>query len=894
MKDTSGVPRGIFPIIFSRRWRKAVIAAAVIAVCLAALAIVSFDVTRYAPKIESTIASSTGAAFKAQGIRFKILPQPALTFTGVSVAKGDLASLSARVVRVKFSLIRLVLGRPAAASIEAVGADIIVNVGLIPDTGKGAGLTLPIRSVALTDSKVRLLGRGVPSSTISLKKAFLKEGGNGFVFGAEGGLKDGPAFDLSGGFSFDMKEASVKGGIKGFNVAPFKSRLTQMCACVPPDGVIDARFSLNYASPAVDLTVEEFLFATRGFSVKVGLNFSGDKDLAGRFKAEASSTPIPFKDLKDALPVRLMPDGLASAIKALDPMDGAVTIEILSASGSLERAEKGGLSLREGPVAVTATLDKLRFRYAHLLREVSELSGRVTLKDDALTLSGVTGRYGKGYVKAFNGAVTEIKKGGLRYEVSTEMLLDAGESLEVARRFSGDAVRRRLENLTISGGVGLTLGAKGSMRGAARPKFSGVASLTDVKLAYALAPLAIQSLSGDIVFDDRKIDLKRLKASDGYSSFELSGTIEDYLSAIPAFELAASGRAANETLSKAFALDGPVMEGALRFNARVKSRKDAFAVYASFDTVKPKDDPEARKGKRLFSVRNGELFLEETYGAASGGTGAGAGVFKASGGSIWGHPFKDISATLSLDAEAIRVKPLSAAIDNGSGQGQAVFYRKKENPLLFEASFDFRDLDLATLISSAGADKRVLEGGMSADVAIEARRGSPSFSSGLNGSVRVLSERGRLYKFLIFTKIFSIVNIISIDELFKEGLPYKKLRGSFIVKDGIISTEDLYLDSDSMRMSAAGKIDLPNGGIDAYLALHPFVTIDKIVSNIPVAGWIITGKEKSFVSMYYGITGPLKKPDVSPAPIKNISTGILGILERLVEPPPQDAPAQGR
>ena len=68
MKDTPGVPRGILSIIFGRRWRKAVIAAAVIVVCLATLSIVSFDVTRYAPRIESTIASSTGATFKAREI----------------------------------------------------------------------------------------------------------------------------------------------------------------------------------------------------------------------------------------------------------------------------------------------------------------------------------------------------------------------------------------------------------------------------------------------------------------------------------------------------------------------------------------------------------------------------------------------------------------------------------------------------------------------------------------------------------------------------------------------------------------------------------------------------------------------------------------------------------
>ncbi len=880
--------------------KKVLIAAGAVIVSLAALSLVSFDITRYAPDIESTIASSTGAKVKAQGIHLKFLPQPTLTFEGVSAGKGDLVSLSARVVRVKVSVIRYLFGRPAAASVEAVGADISVNGGLIRDAGGKGVLSLPVRSATLIDSKVRLLGRtgiGLPGnfSTVSLSNAYIKEDGAGFIYGAEGAFKDGPAFALSGGFSADMKEATIKGGVKGFDIAPFKPRLTKACECVLPDGSIDAGFSLSYATPAVKLSVERFSFAAQGFSIKGELDFFGSKDLTGRFKGALSSTPMSFKVLKEALPMRVMPDFIAEAIKSLDPLDGAITVVGLSASGSLERSAMGGLSVREGPMAVTSTLDKLRFRYARLLREVSELSGRVTLKEDALTLTGVTGRYGKGYVKAFNGTVTGIKKGGLNYDADMEMLLDAEESLEAARRFSGGAVRRRLENLAASGKVGLTLGVKGSLRRHARPKFSGVASLSGVKFAYALAPLAIQSLSGEIAFDDKKVGMKRLTASDGHSSFELNGTVEGYLADAPSFELAASGIADDETLRRALSSDGPIMDGDIRFNARVKSRKDGFAAYASLDMVKTKDRSIAEKGKgavkgkRLSSVNGGELFLEETYGAS-----AGAGIFKASGGSIWGHPFKDLSATILLDAEAIRVKPVSATIDNGRAQGQAVFYRKKDNPVLFEVAFDFNGLDIATLIASAGAREKVLAGGVNADAALSARRGASPFSSGLNGSVTVSSERGRLYKFLLFTKIFSIVNIVSIDELFKEGLPYKKLKGTFTIKDGIISTSDMYLDSDSMRMSAAGEIDLTRSGIAAYLALHPFVTLDKIVSNIPVAGWIITGKEKSFVSMYYGITGPLKKPDVSPAPVKNISEGVLGILERLVETPAGDAPAQGR
>jgi len=73
--------------------------------------------------------------------------------------------------------------------------------------------------------------------------------------------------------------------------------------------------------------------------------------------------------------------------------------------------------------------------------------------------------------------------------------------------------------------------------------------------------------------------------------------------------------------------------------------------------------------------------------------------------------------------------------------------------------------------------------------------------------------------------------------------------------------------------------------VDAKLGLHPFVTVDKIITRIPLVGWIIGGKEKSTISMYYEIKGPLNNPDVSAVPVKSLGTGILGIFQRILEAP---------
>ena len=86
-------------------------------------------------------------------------------------------------------------------------------------------------------------------------------------------------------------------------------------------------------------------------------------------------------------------------------------------------------------------------------------------------------------------------------------------------------------------------------------------------------------------------------------------------------------------------------------------------------------------------------------------------------------------------------------------------------------------------------------------------------------------------------------------------------------------------------MSAFGDVNALKKRIDAQLGFHPFVTIDKIITTIPLAGWIIGGKNKSFLSMYYEINGPLKNPEVYPVPVKTIGKGILGILQRTIVTP---------
>ena len=262
----------------------------------------------------------------------------------------------------------------------------------------------------------------------------------------------------------------------------------------------------------------------------------------------------------------------------------------------------------------------------------------------------------------------------------------------------------------------------------------------------------------------------------------------------------------------------------------------------------------------------------------------GSGKVTVAAGNVWRFNFKNPSTDVTITKEEI-LFPVSFTSHQGHASGEAVYFRGGAGEDLFTAKLDLSKLSLDEIISEIGAKTRILTGRADARVDFVVKRHPYGIVPGLGGTFQLLAEDGKLWKLVVFSKIFSIVNIFSISELFEEGLPYRTLDGTFPMDGGVIKTENLSLESPSMRMSAVGEINWNDLTMDTMLALHPFVTLDKIISTIPLAGWIIAGEDASTLTMYYNVDGPLKDPSVEPRTIKSMGKGVLGILRRTLESP---------
>jgi len=160
----------------------------------------------------------------------------------------------------------------------------------------------------------------------------------------------------------------------------------------------------------------------------------------------------------------------------------------------------------------------------------------------------------------------------------------------------------------------------------------------------------------------------------------------------------------------------------------------------------------------------------------------------------------------------------------------------------------------------------------------------------LNGTLRLEAENGMIERWRTLARIFSILNVSQLlwgrlPDLKTKGLPYRQMMANIQVKDGVASTGDFIVQSDAIRITLLGKIDLVKNQIDATIGVHPLVTIDMILSHLPLAGYILTGQDKAFLSYLYEVKGDLDDPKIEAVPIKGLGENLWGIIQRLLETP---------
>jgi len=200
------------------------------------------------------------------------------------------------------------------------------------------------------------------------------------------------------------------------------------------------------------------------------------------------------------------------------------------------------------------------------------------------------------------------------------------------------------------------------------------------------------------------------------------------------------------------------------------------------------------------------------------------------------------------------------------------------------------DMEMSEYLTIYGEEYRFISGKTNVLLDFDSTgRGWQTLKRRMNGDLKIAVNDGVMESMNILSKIFGLFSVtrlvnLELPDLTTEGMSFHLISGNFKIKEGIGHTENFVTDSDSMRLTAVGNVDIHDETVKMMVGMQPFQTVDAVVSKIPVAGKILTGEDKSLVTAYYTLEGPVADPKITPIPTESLGK-VGGIFKRLFSVP---------
>jgi AsmA-like C-terminal region/Protein of unknown function len=260
-------------------------------------------------------------------------------------------------------------------------------------------------------------------------------------------------------------------------------------------------------------------------------------------------------------------------------------------------------------------------------------------------------------------------------------------------------------------------------------------------------------------------------------------------------------------------------------------------------------------------------------------------------GQIGPFRFSDADALLKTDGRGhLVILPLHFHHQQGYGVGQVVLDSSDPDlaPLL-TVSGHVENFDSLSIYRDLLQRDGLVSGLTRGDFNLQGEPGK-NFLATSSGGVSLQIDNGTLHRLPLISKVFSLLNVsqlltLNAPEMSDEGMPFREITGSFVLRKGVLSTDNLLIHSNSMDMSLIIDQDLKNRTLNGMLGVKPLKVVDKIVTNIPLVGWILAGEDKAVLTALFSVRGSADDPEVLPAPATSIAKPIMGIFVRTLQLP---------
>ncbi|MCX5844127.1 MAG: AsmA-like C-terminal domain-containing protein [Deltaproteobacteria bacterium] len=423
------------------------------------------------------------------------------------------------------------------------------------------------------------------------------------------------------------------------------------------------------------------------------------------------------------------------------------------------------------------------------------------------------------------------------------------ETAKTISKLSGSVSLRknRLDTSPLTGYLGSSLiEGRVTLTDFKNPSISVTASsalldLEDCGLRSPSGAIKLSDFAGNIVFKDNGLQIKRLSARVNKSVFNVTGVIPDVKR--PFFDIHVS--------SPYLDMDDVLLLSTISIPKKEESTKE-----------KPTSE---------------ELSLKASVHSDKG--------------TISQISYSKLRTTFTYRQGSFDIPACEMNAFGGSFSAKGRVEKPPGGSTRYRVAFDINKMVSEQVFTYAGAETVLITGTMTVKGDVTAE-GTTMFDvkKTAQGTATLTTEKGSLYKITYLSKVFSILNTsqllkFQLPDIVNDGMPYNLITGTFSLKDGILSTNDLFVNSDSLNMSVVGTTNIIREELDVTIGIQPFQTVDKVVSRIPVVGWILTSDTKALITLFFQAHGNRNNPTVDVFPVKSMEKGVLNIFKKLFQLP---------
>ena len=134
----------------------------------------------------------------------------------------------------------------------------------------------------------------------------------------------------------------------------------------------------------------------------------------------------------------------------------------------------------------------------------------------------------------------------------------------------------------------------------------------------------------------------------------------------------------------------------------------------------------------------------------------------------------------------------------------------------------------------------------------------------LNGNIKFKAEDGRIYRDPALKKTLALLNITEvflgrIPDFSSEGMSYETMSFTAKLEHGKLVFKKIYLDSQAMKVTGKGTLDISSQKIDFSIIVAPLRIVDRILGIVPIVGGIL----QTILTVPVKIEGDLKDPEIT-------------------------------